>query len=226
MFTKRFLYPLIVVVFLIVTACAASTAAPTIVPSSPAPTMVPIPSRTPLPGTVDIGGYALRILCAGQGTPTVIIEAAFGHAPVESSSWTPVRNEIEKTTRICVYDRAGLGSSDVARGKTEPPRIWRETCTPCWSMPMCQALIYWSDTRLEATMSAYLPASIQMKLSEWCWWNRPIQTSGHRLPRCYLLNRRTNPLPQGISDGPSCVFAREARYPCQRSSSESHRATG
>ncbi len=66
---------------------------------------------------IDVGGYKLQILCTGQGTPTVIVEAAFGHPPVESSSWTTVINEIEKTTRICVYDRAGLGSSDVAPGQ-------------------------------------------------------------------------------------------------------------
>ena len=57
--------------------------------------------------------------CAGQGSPTVIIETGFGEPGVEkeNSSWINAANEIEKTTRICLYNRAGLGSSDVAPGE-------------------------------------------------------------------------------------------------------------
>ena len=73
----------------------------------------------PFDEKVDVGGYGLRIHCAGQGSPTVIIETGFGEPGVEkeTSSWINVANEIEKTTRICLYDRAGLGSSDVAPGE-------------------------------------------------------------------------------------------------------------
>ena len=95
-------------IVIMLTACTAST-----------PAIIPTISN-PFDEKVDVGGYALRIHCAGQGSSTVVIETGFGEPGVEkeNSSWINVANEIEKTTRICVYDRAGLGSSDVAPSKS------------------------------------------------------------------------------------------------------------
>jgi pimeloyl-ACP methyl ester carboxylesterase len=97
---------------LITSACA---------PSTPAAINV---TRTPdlLDGKFDIGGYALHIVCNGQGSPTVLVEASFGDPGVESIHWTPIKEKIEATTRICFYDRAGLGSSDVALGENRTSR--------------------------------------------------------------------------------------------------------
>jgi len=66
--------------------------------------------RYPLPGKlVDIGGLRLHINCTGAGSPTVIMEAG----PNDSSViWQLVQPEITRFTRICSYDRAGLGWSD------------------------------------------------------------------------------------------------------------------
>ncbi len=61
---------------------------------------------------VDIGGRRLEMVSFGQGTPTVIVEAALSDPAVESGSWKSVIDEVAKTTRICIYDRAGLGKSD------------------------------------------------------------------------------------------------------------------
>jgi len=66
---------------------------------------------------VDIGGYKLRIVCTGEGTPTVVVEHGPGDPALESGRWTRVRYGVEKTARICVYDRAGLGSSEEPPGK-------------------------------------------------------------------------------------------------------------
>ena len=64
----------------------------------------------PPPGRlVDVGGYSLHISCQGNGTPTVILDALF---PGTVSNWAWVQPEIAKTTRVCAYDRAGLGWSD------------------------------------------------------------------------------------------------------------------
>ncbi len=83
-----------------------------------APTMRPTLTN-PFDEKVDVGGFALRILCSGEGSPTVVVVTGFGEPGVEkeNSSWLNVANEIQKKTRICLYDRAGLGSSDVAPGK-------------------------------------------------------------------------------------------------------------
>jgi pimeloyl-ACP methyl ester carboxylesterase len=89
-------------IVLIITACAPATPALT-----PTPTLAPLFAEK-----VDVGGYKLQILCSGQGTLTVIVDAELGDPAVESGNWLSVRYGVEKTTRICVYDRASLGSSD------------------------------------------------------------------------------------------------------------------
>jgi pimeloyl-ACP methyl ester carboxylesterase len=64
----------------------------------------------PPPGQlVDVGGYHLHINCTGTGSPTVVIDAGQGDW---STSWGSVQQEVAKTTRICTYDRAGLGWSE------------------------------------------------------------------------------------------------------------------
>ncbi|HPV82106.1 MAG TPA: alpha/beta hydrolase, partial [Nitrospira sp.] len=64
----------------------------------------------PPPGQmVDIGGHRLHLYCLGTGTPTVILEAA---APGWSLSWSNVQPQLARTTRVCAYDRAGLGWSE------------------------------------------------------------------------------------------------------------------
>jgi pimeloyl-ACP methyl ester carboxylesterase len=57
---------------------------------------------------VDIGDHSLHINCIGHGSPTVILEAAnFGM----SAWWVRVQKQLAQTTRVCAYDRAGLGWS-------------------------------------------------------------------------------------------------------------------
>lgn len=65
----------------------------------------------PPPGQlVDAGGHRLHINCVGTGSPTVVIEAGLGDW---STSWGGiVQPEVSKTTRVCTYDRAGMGWSD------------------------------------------------------------------------------------------------------------------
>lgn len=64
----------------------------------------------PPPGQlVDIGGYRLHINCTGTGSPTVVIESGWGES---SATWGWVQPEVERTTRVCTYDRAGMGWSD------------------------------------------------------------------------------------------------------------------
>ncbi|HJR79876.1 MAG TPA: alpha/beta hydrolase [Anaerolineales bacterium] len=65
----------------------------------------------PPPGQlVDVGGYRLHINCIGTGSPTVIIDAGLGDW---STTWGGyVQPEVAKTTRVCTYDRAGMGWSE------------------------------------------------------------------------------------------------------------------
>jgi hypothetical protein len=64
----------------------------------------------PMPGRlVDVGGYKMHIYCTGQGTPTVILDSGLGDS---FTSWRKVQPQVAQYTRVCSYDRAGLGYSD------------------------------------------------------------------------------------------------------------------
>jgi pimeloyl-ACP methyl ester carboxylesterase len=66
--------------------------------------------RLPAPGRlIDVGGFRLHLNCSGQGSPSVILDAALGGSSV---SWTLVQPHLARVTRVCSYDRAGFGWSD------------------------------------------------------------------------------------------------------------------
>jgi pimeloyl-ACP methyl ester carboxylesterase len=74
----------------------------------------------PPPGQmVDVDGYRLHINCTGSGSPTVVIESGWGDS---SASWGWVQPEVAKATRVCSYDRAGMGWSEAS----PQPRAARE----------------------------------------------------------------------------------------------------
>jgi pimeloyl-ACP methyl ester carboxylesterase len=66
----------------------------------------------PAPGQlVDVGGYQLHIYCQGEGSPTVLLD----EASIDTvSDWVWIQPEVARTTRVCAYDRAGLGWSDLS----------------------------------------------------------------------------------------------------------------
>src|SRR5215213_11997753 len=65
----------------------------------------------PPPGEmVAVGGYSLHINCVGQGSPTVILDAGLGEF---SAQWVRVQRKVSDTTRVCAYDRAGMGWSEM-----------------------------------------------------------------------------------------------------------------
>ena len=61
---------------------------------------------------VNVGGHRLAIYCRGKGSPTVILESGGGSY---SNAWNFVNARIANTTRVCAYDRAGLGASEPRR---------------------------------------------------------------------------------------------------------------
>jgi hypothetical protein len=64
----------------------------------------------PPPGQlVDVGGYRLHLNCSSAGSPTVVIDAGLSDW---STMWGFVQPDVAKTTRVCTYDRAGMGWSE------------------------------------------------------------------------------------------------------------------
>jgi pimeloyl-ACP methyl ester carboxylesterase len=72
---------------------------------------------------VDVGGYRLRIECVGAGEDTVILEAGLCHT---RTTWKDVLPAVSAFSRVCTYDRAGLGDSDGAPGPRTGLRMVEE----------------------------------------------------------------------------------------------------
>jgi pimeloyl-ACP methyl ester carboxylesterase len=72
------------------------------------------PPPLPPPGKlIDIGGWKVHLNCTGTRSaqaPLVILEPGIGDFSVE---WSLVQPEVAKTTRVCSYDRAGDGWSEM-----------------------------------------------------------------------------------------------------------------
>lgn len=58
---------------------------------------------------VDVGTHRLHLHCAGEGSPSVVFDAALG---ASSLSWSLVLSGVAAVTRACAYDRAGFGWSE------------------------------------------------------------------------------------------------------------------
>ena len=83
--------------------------------------------RYPPPGQlVDVGGHRLHLQCVGQGSPTVVLDAGLG---AFSLDWGAVQPEIVTTTRVCAYDRAGLGWSEPGPRPRSPQQFADELHT-------------------------------------------------------------------------------------------------
>jgi pimeloyl-ACP methyl ester carboxylesterase len=77
--------------------------------------------RYPHPGRlIDVGGHQLQLHCTGRGGPVVVLEAP---AAGLSVSWATVQAALEPVTRVCSYDRAGLGWSERGDGPFDPERV-------------------------------------------------------------------------------------------------------
>jgi pimeloyl-ACP methyl ester carboxylesterase len=67
------------------------------------------PDYEPPGRMVDIGGRKMHIHCTGSGSPAVILEGGGGAFAID---WALVQPQVAVATRVCSYDRAGLGWSD------------------------------------------------------------------------------------------------------------------
>lgn len=60
---------------------------------------------------IDVGGRRLHLQCSGKGSPTIILMAGGGAFSID---WALVQPRLAENSRVCSYDRAGLGWSDPA----------------------------------------------------------------------------------------------------------------
>jgi pimeloyl-ACP methyl ester carboxylesterase len=81
----------------------------------------------PIPGQmVDAGGFKMHMYCTGKGSPTVILISGLDDFSI---TWSLVQPDIAKTTRVCSYDRAGLGWSEASPNPRTSGNMVRELHT-------------------------------------------------------------------------------------------------
>ena len=65
----------------------------------------------------------MYIYCAGTGSPAVVIESGLSS---DSLGWYGVQRDLARTTRVCAYDRSGLGLSEPRPGPRDAESISRQ----------------------------------------------------------------------------------------------------
>ncbi|XP_029928533.1 uncharacterized protein LOC115373992 isoform X2 [Myripristis murdjan] len=78
---------------------------------------------------VDVGsGQKMHLLCKGQGKPVVILDAPTG---MSSDIWFQVQESIAPLTKVCTYDRMGLGFSERLKPDetTGAEKVWGMSTT-------------------------------------------------------------------------------------------------
>jgi pimeloyl-ACP methyl ester carboxylesterase len=77
--------------------------------------------RYPMPGRlVEVEGHRMHLDCRGTGSPTVLLDAGLGDS---SATWALVQPQVARFTRVCSYDRPGLGWSDPSSGPRDSAHV-------------------------------------------------------------------------------------------------------
>lgn len=76
-----------------------------------------------LPGAFySVEGRQMHLYCSGAGSPTIVIETGVGST---SLGWYLVQERLSALTRVCTYDRSGLGWSEPRDGPQDSETIAR-----------------------------------------------------------------------------------------------------
>src|SRR5215217_5286061 len=120
----------------------------------------------PPPGEmVDVGGYSLHINCVGQGSPTVVLDGGSGEW---SAQWVRVQREVSDTTRVCAYDRAGMGWSEMGPDPRDAKQVTGELHTLLGKAGI-ESLTCWWATRSAACTCKRTPPGIPTRWQAWPW---------------------------------------------------------
>jgi len=78
---------------------------------------------------IDVGHYALYLACAGAGRPVVVCDAGLDVPGASDPAWATIATAVAQFTRVCCYDRAGLGQSDPAPRPRDAEALVRDLAT-------------------------------------------------------------------------------------------------
>lgn len=75
----------------------------------------------PPPGQfVNVDGHRMHLYCTGSGTPTLLLESGGAESYLV---WGKVQPALSRVTRVCSYDRAGLGWSEAVPGPRDAAHV-------------------------------------------------------------------------------------------------------
>jgi hypothetical protein len=128
--------------------------------------------RYPPPGQlVDVGGYRLHLHCVGQGSPIVILDAGSGSFSLD---WAAVQSQLGTSTRVCAYDRAGLGWSEPGPSPRNPQQFASELHVPLTNAGVEGPYVLVAHS-ISGKTARLLPASTRTMLRG--WWSSMRGTS-------------------------------------------------
>lgn len=70
-----------------------------------------------------VDGREMHLYCTGAGSPTIVLEAGSGD---DLLYWQTIQPALSRVTRVCSYDRSGLGWSEPRDGEHDAVAIARE----------------------------------------------------------------------------------------------------
>ena len=74
----------------------------------------------------DVGGHRLHLECAGRGSPTIVLQHGQGD---DITTWDSVWTSLAAMSRVCRYERAGMGRSERGQYPTTSAQIVSELHT-------------------------------------------------------------------------------------------------
>ena len=77
----------------------------------------------PLGKLYTVEGRSMHLYCIGSGSPTIVLEAGAGD---DVLYWQTIQPGLAKITRVCAYDRAGIGWSEPQTGTRDAESIARQ----------------------------------------------------------------------------------------------------
>jgi pimeloyl-ACP methyl ester carboxylesterase len=79
-------------------------------------------TNPPLGTLYTVNGRKMHLRCLGSGSPTIVLEPGLGPS-TDVLRWSEVQPKLARTTRVCSYDRAGLGWSELQPGPSDADHI-------------------------------------------------------------------------------------------------------
>jgi len=65
-------------------------------------------ANPPLGQLYSVQGRRMHLYCIGAGEPTIVLESGLG-ASSDVLSWMTLQTKLARYSRVCSYDRAGIG---------------------------------------------------------------------------------------------------------------------